>query len=377
MNDPFVGQLTFVRVYSGVLEAGSHVLDASQDKRERCTRLVRIHANKREDVKELRAGDIGGVVGLKCAVTGDTLCDEKHPIVLESMKFPEPVVDLAVEAETKDDTEKLFTALRRLSREDPTLKCKVHEETGQTILSGMGELHLEIIVDRLLREFKVPARVGRPQVAYRETVTRTAEADARYVKQTGGHGQYGHAVLRVEPLPRGSGLVFEDATVGGVVPREYIAPIERGVREAAAAGVLAGFPFVDLKVSLLDGSYHEVDSSDLAFKIAGSMGFKDAAARAHPAILEPVMALEVTVPSEFLGDVLGALAVRRGRVVRVEAEGGIHVVGAEVPLGEMFGYVTELRSQSQGRGTQVMEFLHYAPAPATVMARVISAGRSI
>jgi len=376
MNDPFVGQLTFVRVYSGVLEAGSAVLNASQDRKERATRLVRIHANKREEVKELRAGDIGGVVGLKSTVTGDTLCDIGHPIVLESMKFPEPVVDIALEAETKDQTEKLFQSMRRLALEDPTFRYKVHEETGQTIVSGMGELHLEILVDRLLREFKVPVRVGRPQVAYRETVTRSAETETRFVKQTGGHGQYAHVVIRIDPLPRGSGIVFEDATVGGVIPRQFIPSIEKGVREAAQAGVLARFPFVDVKVTLTYGSYHEVDSSDMAFKVAGSMAFKDATARANPIVLEPVMAVEVVCPSEYLGDVLGNLSTRRARVVKVEADGEAHTVGAEVALGEMFGYVTDLRSQTQGRGTQVMEFLHYAPAPATVMARVISEGRS-
>ena len=377
MNDPFQGQLTFVRVYSGVMTAGEYVLNASQDKRERLVRLVRMHANKREEVKEIRAGDIGAVVGLKCTMTGDTLCLSTHPIVLESMKFPEPVVNVALEADEKGDNDRLFASLRRLAMEDPTFKFKVDEETGQTIVSGMGELHLEILVDRLLREFKVGARVGRPQVAYRETVLRTAEAEAKYVKQTGGHGQYGHVVLRVEPQARGTGLVFEDATVGGVIPREFMGSIERGVREAAACGVLSGFPVVDLKVSVTDGSYHEVDSSDIAFRIAGSMGFKDAFARGTPTILEPVMSLEVTVPSEYLGDVLGSLSTRRARVTKVEATGDLHVVGAEVPLGEMFGYVTDLRSQSQGRGTQVMEFLHYAPAPATVMARVISAGRGI
>ena len=376
MNDPFMGQLTFVRVYSGTLSAGASVLNASRDKRERAVRLVRIHANKREDVKELHAGDIGGVVGLKFTVTGDTLCDPEHPIVLESMRFPEPVVDVALEAETPDQTEKLFAAMRRLALEDPSFRYKVHDETGQTIVSGMGELHLEILVERLRREFRVPVRVGRPQVAYRETITRSAEAETRYVKQTGGHGQYGHVVLRVEPLPRGSGVVFEDATTGGVIPREFIPAIEKGVREAAQAGVLARYPMVDVKVTVTFGSYHEVDSSELAFKVAGSMAFKDACARANPIVLEPVMALEITCPSEYLGEVLGNLSTRRARVVKVEADGDAHVIGAEVALGEMFGYVTELRSLTQGRGTQVMEFLHYAPAPSAVMARVIE-GRSL
>ena len=377
MNDPFVGQLTFVRVYSGVLNAGEQVLNPSQDKKERAVRLVRIHANKREEVKELRAGDIGGVVGLKVTVTGDTLCDLAHPIRLESVRFPEPVVDVALEAETKGDEEKLFASLRRLALEDPTFKFRVHEETGQTIVSGMGELHLEIIVDRLLREFKVAGRVGRPQVSYRETVTRTAEAESKYIKQSGGHGQYGHVIMRLEPMARNSGVVFEDATVGGVIPREYMGSIERGAREAAQLGVLAGFPIVDVKITLTGGSYHEVDSSDLAFRVAASMGLKDLVARANPVILEPVMAIEVIVPAEYLGDVLGNLATRRARVSKVDTQDELHVVGAEVPLGEMFGYVTDLRSMSQGRGTQTMEFLHYAPAPAAVQTRVINAGRSI
>ena len=377
MNDPFVGQLTFVRVYSGVLTAGEQVFNPAQDKKERAVRLVRIHANKREEVKELRAGDIGGVVGLKVTVTGDTLCDMNKLIRLESVKFPEPVVDVALEAETKGDEEKLFASLRRLALEDPTFKFRVHEETGQTIVSGMGELHLEIIVDRLLREFKVAGRVGRPQVSYRETVTRTAQAESKYIKQSGGHGQYGHVVMRLEPMARNSGVLFEDATVGGVIPREYIGSIERGAREAAQLGVLAGFPIVDVKITLVDGSYHEVDSSDLAFRVAASMGLKDLVARCSPVILEPVMAIEVCVPAEYLGDVLGNLATRRARVSKVDTQDELHVVGAEVPLGEMFGYVTDLRSMSQGRGTQTMEFLHYAPAPAAVQTRVINAGRSI
>jgi elongation factor G len=377
MNDPFVGQLTFVRVYSGRMRAGETVYNASQGRRERATRLVRIHANKREDIKEVTAGDIVGLVGLKATVTGDTLCDHDHPLILETLKIPDPVVDVAVEADLKGDTDKLFASLKRLALEDPSFHYRVHEETGQTIVSGMGELHLEIIVDRLAREFKVPTRVGRPQVAYRETVTRSAEAVSKYIKQTGGHGQYAHVVLRIEPLPRGSGLKFEDATVGGVVPIHFVPSVERGIREAAHNGVLAGYAVVDVKVTLLDGSYHEVDSSEMAFRIAGSMGFKDAMARGTPIVLEPVMSLEVTVPAAYLGDVLGNLATRRGRVVRMESMGDVHVVKAEVPLAELFGYVTELRSLSQGRGTQSMEFSHYAPTPAAVAARVISAGRNI
>jgi len=376
MNDPFVGQLTFVRVYSGVLKAGETVYNASSDRRERCNRLVRIHANKREEVSILRAGEIGGVVGLKGTITGDTLCDENNPVVLETMQFPEPVVNIALESDSANDSDRLFGALRRLGLEDPTFKYRVDEETGQTIISGMGELHLDIIVDRLRREFGVKTRVGQPQVSYRETVTRPAEAEVRYVKQTGGHGQYAHVVMDIEPLERGGGIVFENATVGGVIPKEFMPAIERGVRESAAAGVLAGFQVIDFKVRVTDGSFHEVDSSEMAFKVAGSMAIKDLVARGKPVILEPVMALEVTVPAEYLGDVLGNLSSRRARVVRVDTSDSLHVVGAEVPLGEMFGYVTELRSLSQGRGTQTMEFLHYAPAPAEVQMRVINAGRS-
>lgn len=377
MNDPYVGQLTFVRVYSGVLHAGEAVLNSARDKKERINRLVRIHANKREEIAEVHAGDICGVVGLKATVTGETLCDMNNPIALESMHIPEPVVDVALEADAKGDSDKLFAALHRLSLEDPTFRYRVHEETGQTIISGMGELHLEILVDRLRREFSVAGRVGRPQVAFRETVTRTAENVTRYVKQTGGHGQYAHVEMRIEPMPRGTGVVFENATVGGSVPKEYIPSVERGVREASAAGVLAGFAVVDIKVTLIDGSYHEVDSSDMAFKIAGSMGFKDLVAKGKPIILEPVMSLDVTVPSEYLGDVLGNLSARRSRVVKLEAEDGIHNVVAEAPLGEMFGYITQLRSMSQGRGIASMEFLHYAPAPESVQSIVITAGRNV
>ena len=377
MNDAYVGQLTFVRAYSGVLHAGDPVLNATQGHRERAIRLVRIHANKREETKEVRAGDIVGVVGLKSTVTGDTLCDPAAPIRLEGPKFPDPVVDVAIEAQTQSDTDRLFASLRRLALEDPSFRFRIHEETGQTIVSGMGELHIEIVVDRLLREFGVATRVGRPQVAYRETVTRPAEAEARYIRQSGGHGQYGHVLLRVEPLPRNSGLKFVDATVGGVIPKEFIPAVERGVREAAAAGVLARYEVVDVQVTLLDGSSHEVDSSDLAFRIAGSMAFKDAVVRGSPILLEPIMALEVRVPTEYLGDVLGHLSTSRGRVVRVEPVGDLHVIAAEVPLGETFGYVTKLRSLSQGRGLHTLEFLHYAPAPTSVAARIIEQGRAI
>ena len=378
MNDPYVGQLTFVRVYSGVFQAGSYVLNAGQNQRERAVRLYRIHANKREEVSEVYAGDIVGVVGFKTTVTGDTICDPEAPILLESVDFPDPVVEVALEAASKSDTEKLFASLRRLALEDPTFKFKIHEETGQTIVAGMGELHLEILVTRMQREFNVDARVGRPQVAYRETVTRPSESTIKYVKQTGGHGQYAHVVMKIEPLPRNSGIQFEDATVGGSVPKEYIPAVERGVRDAASNGVLAGFPVVDCKVTLVDGSYHEVDSSEMAFRAAGTMALKDLVARGQPILLEPVMLLEVLVPSEYIGDVLGNLSTRRARVVKMETqEDGTQAVGAEAPLGEMFGYVTDLRSLSQGRGIQTMEFLHYAPAPQAIQTRVINAGRMI
>lgn len=378
MNDPYVGQLTFVRVYSGVFQAGSYVLNAGQNQRERAVRLYRIHANKREEVSEVYAGDIVGVVGFKTTVTGDTICDPEAPILLESVDFPDPVVEVALEAASKSDTEKLFALLRRLALEDPTFKFKIHEETGQTIVAGMGELHLEILVTRMQREFNVDARVGRPQVAYRETVTRPSESTIKYVKQTGGHGQYAHVVMKIEPLPRNSGIQFEDATVGGSVPKEYIPAVERGVRDAASNGVLAGFPVVDCKVTLVDGSYHEVDSSEMAFRAAGTMALKDLVARGQPILLEPVMLLEVLVPSEYIGDVLGNLSTRRARVVKMETqEDGTQAVGAEAPLGEMFGYVTDLRSLSQGRGIQTMEFLHYAPAPQAIQTRVINAGRMI
>ena len=378
MNDPYVGQLTFVRVYSGVFQAGSYVLNAGQNQRERAVRLYRIHANKREEVSEVYAGDIVGVVGFKTTVTGDTICDPEAPILLESVDFPDPVVEVALEAASKSDTEKLFASLRRVALEDPTFKFKIHEETGHTIVAGMGELHLEILVTRMQREFNVDARVGRPQVAYCETVTRPSESTIKYVKQTGGHGQYAHVVMKIEPLPRNSGIQFEDATVGGSVPKEYIPAVERGVRDAASNGVLAGFPVVDCKVTLVDGSYHEVDSSEMAFRAAGTMALKDLVARGQPILLEPVMLLEVLVPSEYIGDVLGNLSTRRARVVKMETqEDGTQAVGAEAPLGEMFGYVTDLRSLSQGRGIQTMEFLHYAPAPQAIQTRVINAGRMI
>jgi len=375
MNDPYAGQLAFVRLYSGVLKAGQVVLNTSQNQKERVMKLVRMHANKREDIPFVSAGDIAGAVGLKCAITGDTICDPDHPIRLEGVRFPDPVVDLAIEPESDAAQDRLFESLRRLALEDPSFRYRVNPETNQTIVSGMGELHLEIIVDRLRREFLVPTKIGKPQVAYRETVTRTAEAEAKYIRQSGGHGQYGHVILRIEPLPRGSGLVFEDRIVGGVIPREFIPAVEKGVREAALAGVLCNYEVVDVKVTLLDGSYHEVDSSELAFKVAGSMAFKDAVVKGCPIILEPIMSLEVRVPTQYLGDVLGYLSASRARIVKVEPEGDLHVVNAEVPLEETFGYATKLRSLTQGRGYFTMEFLHYAPAPKQVAVKVMEQGR--
>jgi elongation factor G len=375
MNDPYAGQLAFIRLYSGVLKAGQVVLNTSQNQKERVMKLVRMHANKREEIPFVSAGDIAAAVGLRSAVTGDTICDPEAPIRLEGMRFPDPVVDLAIEPESDSAQDRLFQSLKRLALEDPSFRYRVDPETNQTIVSGMGELHLEIIVDRLRREFSVETKVGRPQVAYRETVTRSAEAEAKYIRQSGGHGQYGHVILRVEPLPRGSGLVFEDRIVGGVIPREFIPAVEKGVREAALAGVLCNYEVVDVKVTLLDGSYHEVDSSDLAFKVAGSMAFKDAVMKASPIILEPIMFLDIRVPTQYLGDVLGFLSSSRARIVKVEPEGDLHVVNAEVPLGETFGYATRLRSLTQGRGSFAMEFLHYAPAPKQVAIKVMDHGR--
>jgi elongation factor G len=364
MVDPYVGQLVFVRVYSGVLESGSHVYNSSKKKRERIGRLVKMHANKREDVKEIRAGDIGAVVGLKQTVTGDTLCDENRPVILESMTFPEPVVAVAIEPKTKADSDRLGVSLNKMSQEDPTFHVKVDEETGQTIISGMGELHLEILVDRLAREFQVAANVSRPQVAYKESIRREMAAEGKFVRQSGGRGQYGHVKMRFAPLGRGEGFVFENAIVGGVVPREYIPAVQAGVAEALQHGILAGYPVVDVKATLYDGSYHEVDSSELAFKIAASMAFKDAAKKADPTILEPMMSVEVVVPEEYMGDVIGDLSSRRGKVRGMEDRAGAKVVLAHVPLAEMFGYATDLRSRTQGRATFTMQFAFYDEVPA-------------
>jgi elongation factor G len=364
MVDPYVGQLVFVRVYSGILEAGSYGYNSSKKKRERIGRLVKLHANKREEVKEIRAGDIGAVVGLKQTHTGDSLCAESHPIILESMTFPEPVVAVAIEPKTKADNDKLSVSLGKMSQEDPTFRVRIDEETGQTLIAGMGELHLEILVDRLAREFQVTANVSRPQVAYKESIRHVMAGEGRFVRQSGGRGQYGHVKLRLEPLKRGEGFAFENAIVGGAVPREFIPAVEVGVAEAMQQGIVAGYPVVDVKVSLYDGSYHEVDSSELAFKIAASMAFKEAARKAEPVILEPVMHVEVVVPDEYMGDVIGDLNARRGKIRGMEDRAGAKVVVATVPLAEMFGYATDLRSRTQGRATFTMQFAFYDEVPA-------------
>lgn len=375
MSDPFAGQLTYFRVYSGTLSTGTYVYNVGKDKKERISRLLKMHANKREDIDEVFAGDIAAAVGLKETRTGDTLCDEKHPILLEVIKFPEPVISLAVEPKTKQDLEKLGYSLGKLAQEDPSFHVKTDEETGQTLISGMGELHLEIIVDRLLREFKVQANVGKPEVAYRETIRGAAESEGKYIKQTGGRGQYGHVLLRVEPGPPGVGLEFVNKIVGGVIPREYIAPVEKGVQERLEAGVLAGYPMRDIRVTLFDGSYHEVDSSEMAFKIAGSMAFESACQKADPVLLEPIMKVEVLVPQEFMGDVIGDLNGRRGKVHGIKARAGSQAVEAAVPLSEMFGYATDLRSKTQGRATYSMEFEQYEIVPKQLAQQIIKKQR--
>ncbi|UCE78763.1 MAG: elongation factor G [Nitrospiraceae bacterium] len=363
MTDPFVGQLTFMRVYSGMLTTGSYVYNASKDTRERVGRLLKMHSNKREDLKEVSAGDIAAAVGLKSTLTGDTLCDDKSPILLESMEFPEPVISVAIEPKTKVDQEKLSQSLVKLAQEDPSFTVAVNEDTGQTIISGMGELHLEIIVDRLLREFKVGANVGKPQVAYKETIKTGSKAEGKFVRQTGGRGQFGHVYVELEPLERGAGFLFESKIVGGSVPREYFNAIEKGMKEATDAGVLAGYPVVDVKATLFDGSYHEVDSSEMAFKIAGSIAFKEAAKKGRPVLLEPVMNVEVVTPEEYMGDVIGDLNARRGRIKSMEKRGKAQVIKAHVPLSDMFGYATDLRSKTQGRATYTMQFSHYEDVP--------------
>lgn len=372
MTDPFVGQLTYVRVYSGVLSAGSYVYNATKNSKERVGRLLRMHANKREEIKEIRAGDIGAIVGLKNTLTGDTLCDENAPIVLESIEFPEPVISVAIEPKTKADQEKLSMALQKLAQEDPSFRVSFNEETGQTIISGMGELHLEIIVDRLMREFKVSANVGRPQVAYRETIRSSSRAEGKFIRQTGGRGQYGHVFLEVEPLGKGKGFEFVNKIVGGVIPKEYIPAVEKGVREALDTGVLAGYPVVDVKVTLYDGSYHEVDSSEIAFKIAGSMALKDALKKANPVLLEPIMSVEVVTPEEYMGDVIGDLNSRRGKIQTMEKRGNAQVIRALVPLSEMFGYATDLRSKTQGRANYTMQFERYEEVPKNIAEEIVA-----
>jgi elongation factor G len=373
VTDPFVGRLTYMRVYSGTLEAGTTVLNTIKDKRERIGRLLQMHANSREEIKVVRAGDIAAVVGLKNTFTGETLADAKLPIVMETIKFPEPVISLAIEPRTKADEDKLSIALQKLAEEDPTFQVRTDQNTGQTTISGMGELHLEVLVDRLKREFKVEANVGRPQVAYRETITRPAKAQGRFVRQSGGRGQFGDVHLQVEPLEKGKGFEFENRIVGGVIPKEYIPAVESGIREALSTGVLAGYPVVDVKVALVDGSYHEVDSSEMAFKIAGSIGFKEAMQKGAPVLLEPVMKVEVTSPEEFMGDVMGDLSGRRGQIEGMESRsGGVTAIRAMVPLSEMFGYATSLRSATQGRATFTMEFDHYDPVSDSLKEKIVS-----
>jgi elongation factor G len=370
MTDPFVGTLTFVRVYSGMLSSGDSVINSQTGNKERIGRLLRMHANTREEIKEIRAGDIAACVGLRDIVTGTTLSSVEKPVVLERMEFPEPVISVAVEPKTKGDQEKMGLALQRLAQEDPSFRVHTDEESGQTIISGMGELHLEIIVDRLRREFKVDANVGAPQVAYRETIRKSVEQEGKYIRQTGGRGQYGHVWLRIEPLEEG-GYEFVNAIVGGVVPREYIPAVDKGVQEQMQNGILAGYPVVGVKVTLFDGSYHDVDSSEMAFKIAGSMCFKEGARKANPVLLEPIMSVEVETPEDYMGDVVGDLNRRRGMILGMEDNAGIKALKAEVPLAEMFGYSTTLRSLSQGRATYSMEFKKYQEAPANVADAVI------
>jgi elongation factor G len=372
MTDPFVGQLCFFRVYSGVISAGSYVYNSTKGKKERIGRILQMHANKREEIKEVRAGDIAAAVGLKNTTTGDTLCDDNNAVILESIEFPEPVISIAIEPKTKADQEKLGLSLQKLASEDPSFRVRTDEETGQTILSGMGELHLEIIVDRLMREFKVEASVGKPQVAYRETISKKVKVEGKFVRQSGGRGQFGHVWLEIEPQEPGVGYEFIDAIKGGVVPREYIPAVDKGIQEAMENGVLAGFPVVDLKVSLVDGSYHDVDSSEMAFKIAGSMGFKDGCAKAAPVLLEPIMSVEVVVPEEHMGDVIGDLNSRRGRILGMESRAGAQVISSMVPLATMFGYATDLRSATQGRATYTMTFDHYEQVPKSVAEEIVA-----
>jgi len=372
MTDPFVGQLTFIRVYSGVLTSGSSVYNSTKQRTERVGRLLKMHANKREEIKQVYAGDIAAAVGLKQVGTGDTLCDEKKPIVLESMDFPEPVISLAIEPKTKSDQEKLGVGLAKLMGEDPTFRVKTDPQTGQVVIAGMGELHLEIIVDRLKREFSVEASVGKPQVAYKETLTRPADGEMKYAKQTGGRGQYGHVKIHLHPGEPGTGYIFENKTTQGSIPKEFIKPVDEGIKEALTRGVIAGYPIDDVRIELYDGSFHDVDSSEMAFKIAGSMAFQDAAKKAKPVLLEPIMKVEVVVPKDNMGDVMGDLAGRRGRIQSQEDRGGTQIINVRVPLSEMFGYATDLRSRTQGRATYSMHFEHYEQAPRNVSEEIVA-----
>ena len=376
MTDPYVGKLTFFRVYSGTMKSGSYVFNSTKGKKERIGRILQMHANHREEINEVFAGDIAAAVGLKFTTTGDTLCDEKAPIVLESMEFPEPVIDIAIEPKSKADQDKLAIALQKLAEEDPTFRIHTNHETGQTIISGMGELHLDIIVDRLVREFKVEANVGRPQVAYKETIKKAVKAEGKFIRQSGGRGQYGHCWIEIEPLERGAGYEFVNKIVGGVIPKEYIPAVDAGIREAMETGVLAGYPMLDIRVTLFDGSYHEVDSSEMAFKVAGSMAFKEGAKKADPVLLEPIMKVEVIVPEEYMGDVMGDINSRRGRIESMDQRGNSRVITAYVPLAEMFGYATDLRSRTQGRGQYTMQFARYEEVPKNVAEEIINKNKS-
>ena len=369
-TDPFVGKLCFFRVYSGVVESGSYILNATKNKRERIGRILQMHANKRNELDVVRAGDIAAGIGFKEVGTGDTLCDEKEPVILENMEFPEPVIDVAIEPKDKDAQEKLGIALAKLAEEDPTFKTYTNQETGQTIIAGMGEVHLEVIVSRLQREFKVECNVGKPQVAYKETIRKEVDVEGKFIRQSGGRGQYGHVWLKLEPLEPGEGIKFESKIVGGAIPKEYIKPVEEGVREAAESGVLGGYPLIDFKATLFDGSYHDVDSSEMAFKIAGSMAFKDGAKKANPVILEPIMKVEITVPEEYMGDVIGDMNSRRGKMEGMEAKQGTQIIRGFIPLSEMFGYATALRSKTQGRGTYSMEPSHYEEVPKSILDQI-------
>ena len=371
MTDPFVGKLSFFRVYSGTATAGSYVLNSSKGKKERFGRIVQMHANSRKEIDQVWAGDIAAAVGLKVTTTGDTLCDEKDPIILESMEFPEPVIELSLEPKTKADQDKMGLALAKLAEEDPTFKTYTNEETGQTIIAGVGELHLDIIVDRLRREFKVEANIGKPQVAYRETIRQAAECEGKYIRQSGGRGQYGHVWIKFEPNEEGKGFEFVDAIVGGTVPREYIKPTMEGLEAALENGIIAGYPVIDIKATLFDGSYHDVDSSEMAYKIAASMALREAAKKCKPVILEPIMFVEVTAPNEYLGSVMGDVSSRRGQITEQEERGNAVIVRAHIPLSEMFGYVTDLRSFTQGRGTYSMKFDHYAEVPKSIAEKII------